>query len=158
MDTGVPAQRDLRRQVPETRDRVADRLEAGARDPGRSEQERTADVHVVGRSLAAISCRQSDRRLSAPASSADANGAGSASAAPMAAPARRCSQNRRRDFFIAMFAPERARGHLATETRPLSIRRAVRASAAGERDGPAQHEEYWRLLPVGNTAARTAGW
>jgi hypothetical protein len=27
----------------------------------------------------------------------------------------------------------------------------VRASAAGERDGPAQHEEYWRLLPVGNT-------
>jgi hypothetical protein len=34
--------------------------------------------------------------------------------------------------------------------------RAVLPGAAGERDCPALHEEYWRLLPVRNTAGRTA--
>jgi hypothetical protein len=65
MDAGIPAQRELRRQVPKTRHRVADRVEPGSGDRKRSDQHGGGEGQVVGGPLAAVGRRQCDRRLTA---------------------------------------------------------------------------------------------
>ena len=57
MDAGIPAQRELRGQVPEACHRVADRVEPGPGDRKRSDQHRGGEGQVVGGPLAAVGRR-----------------------------------------------------------------------------------------------------
>jgi len=65
MDSGIPAQRELRGQIPEARHRVADRVEPGPGGREWSDQHRGVEDRIVGRSLAAIDHLQADGGLAA---------------------------------------------------------------------------------------------
>src|SRR3954454_23707972 len=98
-----------------------------------------------------------------PVSSAQARSGTSASAAATAPGTKRCRHEPCRQV-PSRQVPSRAPDPfvpIAPLWSPASvgstIRTAARASAAAGTGEPGQHEECWRLLPVGNTGARRVG-